>query len=385
MPEAGLTSAEQSKIDELYELATAGTFYELLGVSPDADARAVQAAYYEMSRTWHPDRFFRKEMGPYRERLETVFACITRAYKTLTDEAGRARYRRDLEERGVRLVAPGQPLGPMPTSVPPGAPRPSGAPAPTSAAARPAAPPPVEHTATLHRASPAGAAPAGAPPRPGAPPAPAGTPAASAASAAASAAAAAAAARPGQRLPDHRLVQAIRDQVREQKDKARRYYQMGKEDYDAGRFVKATSGLKLALELEPKNEAWQKLYEDARAKAQVQQTEGFLAKAQAATDNRQEAVAIQFLRQALPYEPADASVYYRVAVWTLSKENDQRTALQLFRKAVEKEPDNATYRVALGDLYATLKMTANARREYQAVLDRDKKNEKAKAAMAKLP
>ena len=96
MSEVGLSPAERTRIDELYELAIAGTYYELLGISPDVDARAVQAAYYELSRSWHPDRFFRKEMGAYRERLETVFASITRAYKTLTDDAARSRYQREL-------------------------------------------------------------------------------------------------------------------------------------------------------------------------------------------------------------------------------------------------------------------------------------------------
>lgn len=357
MSEVGLSPAERTRIDELYELAIAGTYYELLGISPDVDARAVQAAYYELSRSWHPDRFFRKEMGPYRERLETVFASITRAYKTLTDDAARSRYQRELEEKGVKLKGPPRPTtAAVPVSVPPGAPRPVIPPPP------PPAPTPVEHVASLARGPRPGAP---APPPVAAPP-PAPPP------------------RPAPRLPDSKMVQHIRDQVREQKEKARRYFLQGKEDYDAGRFVKATSGFKLALEMDPKNEAWQKLYEDAKVKANAQQAELFVSKGNAALQARQEAAAIAFFRQAIPYDPEDPKVYFRVASWSLTKENDQRTALQLYRKAVEKDPQNVEFRIALGELYATLKMTANARREYQTILDRDKKNEKAKAALAKL-
>ena len=132
------------------------------------------------------------------------------------------------------------------------------------------------------------------------------------------------------------------------------------------------------------NEALQAIYEEARVKGQAQQVEIYLAKAKTATDSRQEAVAISFLKQAIPYDPADPSAFFRVGMWALNKENDQRTALQLLRRAVEKAPLNADYRVALGDLYATLTNTANARREYQSVLDRDKKNAAAKAGMSRL-
>ena len=315
MSEAGLSAEERSKIDELYELAIGGTYYELLGVSPSVDARAVQAAYYDLSRIWHPDRFFRRELGNQRERLETVFACITRAYKTLTDEASRARYHREMEEKGIKFETAPSAATASTTSVPPGGPRPTQPPPPR------AAPPPVEHVATLSRA-----APAGAPPPRAAPP------------------------RPTSRLPDNKLVQQIREQVREQREKARRYYQTGKEDYDAGRFLKAATGFKPALELDPKNEALQAIYEEARVKGQAQQVEIYLAKAKTATDSRQEAVAISFLKQAIPYDPADPSAFFRVGMWALNKENDQRTALQLLRRAVEKAPLNADYRVALGDL-----------------------------------
>ncbi len=368
MPEVDLTAAEQARIDELFGMVQGGTFYELLGVPHDADAKAVQAAYYEMSRAWHPDRYFRRELGPYRERLETVFANLTRAYRTLSNEAERLRYNRDLEDRGIKVARP-KLARPAPPTPPVATPAPPAAPAP----AAPAAPPeePVVHEAALHRpkpGAPPGPGPSAQPPRPGPgsqPPRPATS------------------SLPPRPAPNP-LINAVREQVRERLEKARRYYQTGKEDFDAGRYVKASGALKLALELDPKNEAYLKLAEEARVKARAQQAENLLKQAKAAQDNMQEPVAIEFMKRALEYEPDDPNVYFKVGKWVLDKENDQRQALQLLRRAVEKKPDSAEYRLALADLYVSLKMELNARREYQFVLDRDKKNERAKAALAKL-
>lgn len=375
MPEVDLTPAERARIDELFELVQSGTFFELLGVAPDADAKAVQTAYYEMSRAWHPDRYFRKELGPYRERLETVFATLTRAYRTLTNDTERQRYHRDLEEQGVKVARPRRPrpttsTGPTPSGAPSPAPMPA-----TSAVLATEAP--VEHEAALNRPRPAASIPptssAGASPPPsaaqrlgsGIPPRAPSTSL-------------------PPRAPSSPIVSAVREQVRERMEKARRYYQTGKEDFEAGRFVKASGALKLALELDPKNETYLKLHEEARAKSRVQQCEHYLKQAQAAFDNMQEPVGIDLLKRAIEYEPADAMPYYRVGKWVAEKENDLRQGVLLLRKAVEKKPDSAEYRIALGDLYVGLKMELNARREYQTVLDRDKKNEKAKAALAKL-
>ena len=49
----------------------------------------------------HPDRFFRREMGLHGEQLEVVFATITKAYKTLTNDAKRIDYDKEMREKGL--------------------------------------------------------------------------------------------------------------------------------------------------------------------------------------------------------------------------------------------------------------------------------------------
>ena len=60
-------------------------FYELLGVSRDADADTLKRAYRQQARKYHPD--VNKEAG-----AEDKFKEIGKAYEVLSDSQKRARY-----------------------------------------------------------------------------------------------------------------------------------------------------------------------------------------------------------------------------------------------------------------------------------------------------
>ncbi len=68
------------------------TYYELLGVSPDAGRRDLRASYFKMSKRYHPDRFFRKVLGDFEPLIERIFRRITGAYQTLSHRQKRAEY-----------------------------------------------------------------------------------------------------------------------------------------------------------------------------------------------------------------------------------------------------------------------------------------------------
>lgn len=355
MSKPQLSQAERDRLDELYVLVERGNYYELLGVTRESSAKDIQRAYHELARAWHPDRYLRFELGDYKERLETIFAHFIRACKTLMSEGDRLRYNADLDAANptaarTRRAAP---KPPQPTRPPPA--RPSPPPEDEAIvheaelkgrAAGAADPPSISTDSSSRRTTPRGPH----PPRPSSNP----------------------------------IVNALRGQVRERLDRSRRFYTDGKKEYDAGNYVAATNSLKLAVELDPKSEVYQQLYEDARAKARTQQAQHYIQQAKAALENQQEPSAIENFRRALEYEPDDAMVYYRVGRWAIDKENDPRTGLHMLRRAVEKEPASLEYRLALADHYATIGMGLNARREYQAVLERDKKNDRAKAGLSKV-
>ncbi len=66
--------------------------YELLKVDPRADKKAIKSAYYEVVNVFHPDRYFGKNLGSFKPKLERVFARLTEAYDAITRAGPRAEY-----------------------------------------------------------------------------------------------------------------------------------------------------------------------------------------------------------------------------------------------------------------------------------------------------
>ena len=80
---------------ELRELEARGdrlTHYELLGVPADADGGAIRRAYLEKSKKFHPDAWYRKELGDFQALLSKWFQKLSIAYQALSDEESRAAY-----------------------------------------------------------------------------------------------------------------------------------------------------------------------------------------------------------------------------------------------------------------------------------------------------
>ena len=71
-------------------------YHVLLGVSQDADAREVKRAYFRLSKDFHPDRYFGRELGHFGPRLDRIFKKIALAYELLQDPSTRAELARSL-------------------------------------------------------------------------------------------------------------------------------------------------------------------------------------------------------------------------------------------------------------------------------------------------
>lgn len=370
-----LTADQMQTIDRMSAEVDSGTLYGLLSVSPDADANEIQQAYYQLSRRWHPDRFFRKETGDYGERIETVFVALTQAYKTLTDPARRKRYDRDLREAGIDPRGwRGRTAGPKPS--------PSARPADATAAG-------------------AGVAGVGATATTGATPSN-GADATRAADASPDAGRrrggpsvrerlqARGGRRPSPRSHSsrQRIRSKVQAQVSEQLEqgvrKAITFFQAGKADYAAGQVIRASSSLALAVEFDPSNDEYRELYEKVKDEARVARIGMLIVQGEQAESYQQLKQAIHAYRQALELDPDEGKVFYRLARLVRLDENDDREALNLLRQAVLRSPGVADYRLALGELYKELGMRLNAKREFQTILDADKGHEAAKAALKEL-
>ena len=68
-------------------------YFEFFGLQPklSVDADFLQKRFYELSRTWHPDRFSRKAADEQAKALEAT-SVLNDGYRTLKDPVKRAEY-----------------------------------------------------------------------------------------------------------------------------------------------------------------------------------------------------------------------------------------------------------------------------------------------------
>jgi len=95
---AAIAEEEQLRITTLYEKLVEIDGYTLLGVSATADAKEIKNAYFARAKLFHPDRFFRKDLGPLKTKIDTIFNAMTLALDTLTDPERRRAYDSYLRE-----------------------------------------------------------------------------------------------------------------------------------------------------------------------------------------------------------------------------------------------------------------------------------------------
>ena len=77
-------SAETKKrIVRLHRRLRKLTAHELLGVAPDADSAVIKRAFAAASKELHPDRYFGKDLGSFREKLAKIFNRISEAAQEL--------------------------------------------------------------------------------------------------------------------------------------------------------------------------------------------------------------------------------------------------------------------------------------------------------------
>jgi len=74
------------------EGSLAGTHWEVLGIGGDATGAEVKRAYFVASKSFHPDRFFGRDLGSFRGRLDKIFRGVKLAYDTLSREESRKSY-----------------------------------------------------------------------------------------------------------------------------------------------------------------------------------------------------------------------------------------------------------------------------------------------------
>jgi curved DNA-binding protein CbpA len=82
----------RQQILDLYYRLDQLDHYQLFGVEPTADKKAIKAAYFEVVNVFHPDRYFGKKVGSFKPKLEKVFARLSQSYDVLSRNQSRSEY-----------------------------------------------------------------------------------------------------------------------------------------------------------------------------------------------------------------------------------------------------------------------------------------------------
>ncbi len=85
-----LDDARQREINALEAKVSNPNHFEVLGVENGATPDQVRAAFRELSLKFHPDRYFGKKLGPFKQKLDRVFHRLVEASQTLSDGDRRA-------------------------------------------------------------------------------------------------------------------------------------------------------------------------------------------------------------------------------------------------------------------------------------------------------
>jgi curved DNA-binding protein CbpA len=86
---------DETRKDEILALdakVAGNNLFEFLGVPSGASAEEVRAAFREASRKFHPDKYFGKNLGSFRAKLDRIFKRMVEANQTLTDPEKREAY-----------------------------------------------------------------------------------------------------------------------------------------------------------------------------------------------------------------------------------------------------------------------------------------------------
>ncbi|HTM44574.1 MAG TPA: DnaJ domain-containing protein [Polyangiaceae bacterium] len=94
-----LAPARKRQILDWFYGADLLTHYELFGLSPEASKKEIKEAYYEVVRVFHPDRYFGKDLGAFKAKLERAFQRLTEAHEVLTRQRTRDEYDLQLKRR----------------------------------------------------------------------------------------------------------------------------------------------------------------------------------------------------------------------------------------------------------------------------------------------
>ncbi len=360
--------------------------FELLDVARDADRKAIKNAYYGLAAKFHTDRYFGKNLGSFKSKMEAIFGKITVAHDTLANKARRAEYDaylvdRDRTKAFERYLAGEDPYDaaaeqtpePEPELAPP-QPEPA---APVEPAPPPRATmPPLTEEQRMRRealarrlAGPSTGRLRGAakpePPRPSVPPS-VPTPSADEARAA---------------------TEALKRRYHEGRDNARRtrarqLIETAEQALARDDVLTAANNLRLALGFDD-DPALREKYDDVNRRACDLMADTYLKQARYEEQSSKWAAAALSYAKAHEGKPDDATICERTANALRMEGRDLHKAARFAELAVQKSPTTIEFRITLGSVYLDAGLFLRARSELEHAAKLDPSNATVKNLLAR--
>ncbi len=360
--EVDLDLPRKRRILDLFYLLDSATHYELLDIPLDAEKKAIKEAYYQVVTVFHPDRYFGKNVGNFKPKLEKIFARLTEAYDVLTRKRSREEYdqylvtqrknealermmsdeqdqqrqleqiRRSIEEQARMVERAAQGVPRAQTSGDSGTAQ--------AVTLPPRSDPEARRRALARKLGRASMR----------PPAPSSPPASS----------------PGDRT-------ALKEELRrryEQRlsglkgEQIQRYVEAAERSLQDGNPVSAANALRIAVSLDPGDQDLAARLEAIQTRANAELAQSYLDQAQYEERNGRFAEAARSYERAARGKP-NARLFERAAFCLLESGGDLRKAGELAREAVGMAPEQPTTRTTLARVYLAADMKQSALAEFE--------------------
>lgn len=322
-----LSPGQRMAINATWEGIEEKTCYEMLLLPRSADAAAIKRAYYKLSKEYHPDKFYRKTLGDFKEKLEVIFNKVNEAYRVLSDLEARAEY--------DQLVFGTE-----------------GKDAATQSRATKTVDfvPSSERTKEAARQAKAGIRNRGG----------------------------------GRSKAPPKFIQAFQKELAQKIARSKEHMTKGEQAMEAGQFGEAAANFQMAMTLDPRNTRAKVLFKRAQGTSRDQKAEAYFNKAQEVLLAEDVRRAAELMQQAVDCKPTKGKYYNGFGRLIAENTSQNRVALELLRKAVELEPRNVDFTMDLAQAYEELGMKTNAVRAYERVLRVDAKRSAASKALRRL-
>jgi len=298
--------------------------FELFGLEPTTDRKLLKAAYFTFSKRFHPDSFFRKNLGSFGPLLERVYRGATELHDLLQDND-------EFREVYVRVVTARNLLFRARLEADRGH---------AEAARLERAREEVEGRKAKLQAR-------------------------------------------LQSRVDARRSRPDANPISRNLAKAETYYAEGMKLYTEQRFVQAAASLQLALTFDPHSDVYRQAFDRVNDKAKQVRAEQIWKRGVMADSIGQSREALTLYREALEYWRRH-DYLARTAELMLAMNEDLNQAAELARLASEAAPQKVDYVLLLGRIYEQASLTKRALATYERALELDPKSEVAKKAVKAL-